>query len=93
MYSIAVRQYAIGAGVAAHDYLVMLDDQGNIVKQFHGLAADATTGEPISGAVGRSNNLIKGFEYGQFGDGPYNQAGQAQTILWQGSQQDAEAKW
>lgn len=56
MYSIAVRQYTFNVGpfTFAHDYLVLLDDQGNVVGQFHGQPTDPSTGQPISGAVGRS---------------------------------------
>jgi hypothetical protein len=46
MPSIALRQYTFKVGPLpfAHNFLVLYDDQGNVLAELHGKPADPTTG-------------------------------------------------
>jgi hypothetical protein len=39
-YTIEFRQYPIVLNLAGHNYVVLKDGQGNVVREIHGLAAD-----------------------------------------------------
>jgi hypothetical protein len=90
MSSIALSQRRLDVGHSpfAHNYLVLYDDQGNVVGELHGLAADPANGEER--LLGRSRHNLRAFEYA------YKQLyrdGEAEQILWQGPHDEAMARW
>jgi hypothetical protein len=91
MSSIAVRQHVfkVGESPFAHNFLVLYDDNGNVVSELHGFATDPNTG--VRKSVGRSSDYLRAVEPDR-GDGFYA-AGQPEQVLWQGSHDDALARW
>ena len=90
MSSIALRQHRLEVGHSpfAHNYLVLYDDQGNVVAELHGMAADPATGDEQ--LLGRSRHNLRAFEYpGK----KWYRDGEAEQILWQGPHDDAMARW
>lgn len=89
MSSIALRQNILHVGDSsfAHNYLVLYDDDGNIAGQFHGLAQDP--GGDFKD-VGRSSDYLTVVP----GD-PQKlySPGQPEQTLWQGSYDEAMARW
>ena len=59
MSSIALRQHILKVGDSpfAHNYLVFYDDDGNVVGEFHGLAAHPVTDAFVP--IGRSSNNLR----------------------------------
>ena len=92
MPSIAVRQYAFGVGPVpfAHNFLVLYDDQGNVLSEFHGNPADPATRKELDKYIGRSSDNLGAFE--KSGRSWRNTPGQQEKTLWQGSD-DAMARW
>ena len=68
------------------DILKYLHDQGFDLNE-----TDQKGSRPIDGAIGRSTDNIRVFEYGA--NGPFNAPGQNQKVIWQGSQEEANARW
>ena len=64
MPSIAVRQYTFEVGPLpfAHNFLVLYDDQGNVLSEFHGNPADPVTREELDKYIGRSSDNLGAFE-------------------------------
>ena len=92
MSSIALRQYILKVGHSpfAHNYLVFYDDDGNVVGEFHGLARDPKTDQFVG--VGRSSHDLRAVPY----DGKskeWYRDGQPEQTLWQGSYDEATARW
>jgi hypothetical protein len=92
MSSIALRQYTFGVGplTFAHNFLVLYDNQGNVVAELHGKPADPATGDELEKPIGRSSDNLGAFETG--GKGLLNIPGQAEKILWEGPE-DPTARW
>jgi hypothetical protein len=92
MPSIALRQHTFNVGPLkfAHNFLVLYDDQGNVVDELHGKPADPATGRELNKAIGRSTDNLGAFQ--TFGKSDLNMPGQQEKTLWQGSE-DAMAKW
>ncbi len=90
MSSIALRQYVLKVGNSpfAHNYLVFYDDDGNIVGQFHGLAQDPKTGDFKD--FGRSSDYLTVVP--RDAQRLYSE-GQPEQMLWQGSYDEATARW
>ncbi|MBV8187761.1 MAG: hypothetical protein JO339_11020, partial [Alphaproteobacteria bacterium] len=87
MASIALRQYPIDKipiKLSAHNYLVLYDNQGNLVAELHGLAQDPVTGGYKE--FGRSSDYLRGVPYDvRAGEtSGLNQLGQNERVLWQG---------
>lgn len=82
MPSVAQRQYTFGVGPFkfAHNFLVLYDDQGNVVAELHGLAKDPVTGE--FRPRGRSSDNLHVIE--RVGKTGLNLDGQSEQVLWQG---------
>jgi hypothetical protein len=92
MSSIALRQHTFDVGPLsfAHNYLVLYDDQGNVVAELHGKPADPATGAELDKAIGRSTDNLGAFE--RSGKSLLNIPGQQEKILWQGSE-GTMARW
>jgi hypothetical protein len=89
MSSIAVRQHVFNVGHSpfAHNYLVFYDDAGNVVGEFHGLAQDPKGNFTD---FGRSSDTLRAVPY----DGKkWYRDGQPEQMLWQGSYDEATARW
>jgi hypothetical protein len=91
MPSIAVRQYTFKVGPLpfAHNFLVLYDDQGNVLSEFYGNPADPATRKELANHIGRSSDNLGAFEKSRSW---MNVPGQQEKILWQGSD-DAMARW
>lgn len=91
MPSIAVRQYTFKVGPLpfAHNFLVLYDDQGNVLSEFHGNPADPATRKELANHIGRSSDNLGAFEKSRSW---MNVPGQQEKMLWQGSD-DAMARW
>jgi hypothetical protein len=92
MSSIALRQhvFTVGKSPFAHNYLVLYDDDGNVVGEFHGLAFDPKTGRFVD--FGRSSDYLRAVQY----DGKskeFYRDGQPEQTLWRGSYDEATARW
>lgn len=89
MSSIALRQYILKVGHSpfAHNYLVFYDDDGNIVGQIHGLAQGP---DGKFKDVGRSSDYLTVVPYDA--QNLYRE-GQPEQPLWQGSYDEATARW
>ena len=63
MPSIAQRQYKIGVGPFsfAHNFLVLYDDQGNVVEEINGQPADPSSMEERERYIGRSTDNLGAF--------------------------------
>jgi hypothetical protein len=90
MSSIALRQHILKVGESpfAHNYLVFYDDDGNVMGEFHGLAKDPATDhfKPI----GRSSDYLRAQHF----DGRnWFRDGEPEKLLWQGSYDEATARW
>src|ERR1700730_10695779 len=92
MPSIALRQYTFNVGPLpfAHNFLVLYDDQGNVVAELHGKPADPASGKERKNYIGRSTDNLGAFE--EPGKSDMYIPGQQEKILWQGSE-DAMPKW
>jgi len=92
MPSIAVRQYTFEVGPLpfAHNFLVLYDDQGNVLSEFHGNPADPATRKELDKYIGRSSDNLGAFE--KSGRSRMYAPGQQEKMLWQGSD-DAMARW
>jgi hypothetical protein len=92
MPSIAVRQHVFNVGPLpfSHNFLVLHDDDGNVLAELHELAADPLSGEAYEGPIGRSRHNLRTFQYE--GKRWYRDGQPAQT-LWQGSDEEASARW
>lgn len=90
MSSIALRQhvFTVGHSPFAHNYLVFYDDDGNIVGQIHGLAQDPKTDDFKD--VGRSSDYLTVVPHDA--QNLYRE-GQPEKLLWQGSYDEATARW
>src|SRR5215216_2568881 len=90
MASIALRQHVFNVGHSpfAHNYLVFYDDNGNIVGQFHGLAQDPKSGD-FTG-FGRSSDYLTVAPEDSL---KLYRQGQPEQMLWQGSYDEATARW
>lgn len=89
MTSIVARQHRfhVGKSPFAHNFLVLLDDDGNQLTELHGLPKDVL-GQPLD--KGRSSENLGVFEF----TGPkprYNHV--AEQTLWQGPLEETMAKW
>lgn len=62
IFKIEARAYDI-AGVAAHDFWVLRDENNNVLAQLHGLAT-TSTGEIIP--IGTIGDKLKFFHYGSY---------------------------
>src|SRR5258708_38541606 len=91
MPSIAIIQYAFGDGTVpfAHNFLVLYDDQGNVLSEFHGNPADPATRKELDKYIGRSSDNLGAFE--KSGRSRVYVPGQQEKMLWQGSD-DAMAR-
>jgi hypothetical protein len=91
MPSIAVRQctFKVGPLPFAHNFLVLYDDQGNVLSECHGNPADPATRQELDKYIGRSSDNLGAFEKSRSW---MNAPGQQEKILWQGSD-DAMARW
>ena len=90
MSSIALRQHILKVGDSpfAHNYLVFYDDDGNVAGEFHGLATDPVTNEFVP--IGRSSHNLQARRF----DGKeWYRPGEAEKPLWQGSYDEATARW
>jgi hypothetical protein len=92
MPSIALRQYTFKVGPLpfAHNFLVLYDDQGNVLEQLHGQPADPETGEELRKLIGRSSDNLGAFC--NTGPGRMYLPGQQEKVLWQNSD-DVMARW
>ncbi len=61
-YSIELLQYPLILGVAGHNYLVLRDDTGNIIRELHGLATDNETNTWKYIGI-KSGDLLKVWEF------------------------------
>ncbi len=92
MSSIVARQHRIRVGQSpfAHNFLVLLDDDGNRVSELHGLPVNA------KGAVldkGRSSENLKVFEDLPLEYPQPRLSHAAEQVLWQGPHDEALTKW
>jgi hypothetical protein len=91
MSSIALRQHILYVGHSpfAHNFLVLYDDQGNVVSELHGLAYDPVSRKFVP--RGRSEHNLRAREY--FGKSELNVDGQPESILLQRPGDDLTAIW
>lgn len=89
MASIALRQHILKVGdyksPFAHNFLVLYDDDGNVVQELHGRARNPVTRELEY--LGRSSDYLEATT------APMYSQGQPEQTLWQGSYVDASARW
>jgi hypothetical protein len=92
MSSIAQRQYTFNVGPLpfAHNFLVLYDDQGNVVAELHGNPANPADGTELHKYIGRSTDNLGAFETP--GKSEKYIPGQEEKILWEGSE-DVMARW
>lgn len=90
MSSIALRQYVLGDGKIpfSHNYLVFYDDNGNAVEEFHGVPENPH----VEIDIGRSSDYLRAKRY-QGKSGKWYREGQPEQMLWQGSYDEATARW
>ena len=90
MSSIALRQHTINAGpfTFAHNFLVLCDDQGQVVAELHGLASDPASGDPLP--VGRSSDYLRAYE---FAGKRLWKDGQTEKVIWEGDPEAVFARW
>jgi hypothetical protein len=89
--SIVLKQHVfkVGHSPFAHNFLVLHDDDGNVVSEIHGLAVDPATGTPQM--VGRSNHNLRVDELQA--KSQMNVAGQPEHVLLQRPGDDLRATW
>jgi hypothetical protein len=92
MSSIVARQHRIHVGQSpfAHNFLVLLDDDGNRVSELHGLPVNAK-GEVLD--KGRSSEALRAFEDTPLEYPQPRLKHAAEQVLWQGPHNEALAKW
>jgi hypothetical protein len=96
MSSISLKQFrfTVGHSPFAHNYLVLHDDDGNVVSEMHGLPYDPVKKEHVT--VGRSSDYLRAveFPFGRYPEGKkWSTDRDSQHILWRGSNEEAMAKW
>jgi hypothetical protein len=92
MPSIALRQYKFDVGPFpfAHNFLVLYDDQGNVLEELHGQPADPRTGDELHKYIGRTTDNLGAFPHA----GPsemYLPGQQEKMLLSRGD--DVMARW
>ena len=87
-YSIVFAQLPIVGGTAGHNYVALLDDAGNVVKEMDGLATNSN-GQPIPIGT-NSTDTLKVYEFN--GAYFYNSSA-SQATMFSGTAADAQALW
>jgi hypothetical protein len=92
MSSIVARQHRIHVGQSpfAHNFLVLLDDDGNRASELHGLPVNAK-GEVLD--KGRSSEWLRAFEDLAREKPKPRLDHAAEQVLWQGPHDEALARW
>jgi hypothetical protein len=89
MSSLALRQYRIHKSPFAHNYLVLYDDDGKLVKEMHGLAYDPVNERYVG--KGRSSDYLRAQD--TKGRSEYNLPGQHEKILLHRPGDDLSTEW
>ena len=91
MSSIALRQYKFNVGPFdyAHNFLVLYDDQGNVVEELHGQPADPSLRERAREV--HWSHKRQPWSFWKSRQGRLYRDEQDERLLWQGS--DAMARW
>jgi hypothetical protein len=91
VWSIQYMQHPLLFGIAGHNYLVLRNDKGDIVKEMHGLATDASTND-WKYVGSRSSDLLQVWEF----NGSRNYLSSKQypgIVLISGNQETIETIW
>ncbi len=91
VYTIQLRQYPLALGMAGHNYIVLKDEDGRVLRELHGLATDMSTQRWKSVGIVPTDKL----QVWEFSDPEdfMTESNYSGTILYRGEEKETLSIW